>query len=564
MTHRHHHDRHHAAHSLSPGDPAGRQPAAFTGRASFAAAVVAGAVALGACVGESVEDTGSAQESASELGTVEFPTSCSADVQPELERGLALLHHMMYEQARDVFEAAARTEEDCAMAHWGLAMSRFQPLWGSAQVDEGRAPAERAVALASTDRERAYAQAASAFFEGEDLRLAERIRSWESAMEELHRAHPDDLEAQALYGLAVLAVDPADREQQDAADALLRPVYEAMPRHPGAIHYSIHVHDVEGRAEEGAEFARVYDEIAPSVPHALHMPSHIYVRLGEWQNVIDWNIRSADAALDHPAGDRISHHYPHALDYLMYGYLQRGQDERAAEVLEDLRSREGYQRTFVSAYALAAIPARWHVERRDWDGAASLEPRVPETFPWDDFPAGEAMTWFARGLGAARTGDLDAAAAAEERLAELEAAARSADDEYWADRIQVQRGSVMAWRALAEGRTDRAVEEMERAAEIAAGQEKSPVTPGNLQPAHELLGDLLLEAERPAEALAAYERTLDTWPRRYHSLLGAARAAEEADGEGAESYYRALAELAVDADPGRQGAREAREQVEGR
>lgn len=489
-----------------------------------------------------------------ELGTVDLPTSCSATVQPELERGLALLHHMMYEQARDVFDGAARAETDCAMAHWGLAMTRFQPLWGSAQVEEGRAPAERAVEAASTDRERAYARAVHAFFEGDDRRLPERIRSWASAMEALHEAFPADREAAALFGLATLAVDPADRARQDRADALLRSVHEAMPRHPGAIHYAIHVHDVEGRAEDGEMFARAYDDIAPSVPHALHMPSHIYVRLGDWDDVIDWNIRSAEAALEHPAGERISLHYVHALDYLMYGYLQRGQDDRAASVLEELRSRQGYQVAFPTAYALAAIPARWHVERRDWEGAAQLEPREPAGFQWEPFPAAEAMTHFARGLGAARTGDVDAAAAAEERLGELEAAARSDDDAYWADRIAVQRGGVTAWRLLAEGRTDPAVEEMRRAAALAAEMEKSPITPGALQPAHELLGDLLLEADRPDAALRAYTRSLDTWPRRYHSLLGAARAAEHAGrDDAAERYQSALAELAADAHPDRTG-----------
>ena len=527
-------------------------------RSWIAAAVVVGVAALAGCAEPPSEE---ASEPA--LGTVDFPTSCSAAVQPDLERGLALLHHMMYEQARDVFEAATRRESDCAMAYWGLAMSRFQPLWGSAQVDEGRGPARRAVALdAPTERERAYARAAHAFFEGEDLRLNERIRSWEAAMEALHRAHPGDPEAQSLYGLAVLAVDPADRTRQDRAASLLRAVHETMPRHPGAIHYSIHVHDVEGRAEAGREFARVYDQIAPSVPHALHMPSHIYVRLGEWDKVIDWNIRSAKAALEHPAGDHISLHYPHAMDYLMYGYLQRGQDRQAEGVLEELRSREGYQPAFPSAYALAAIPARWHIERRDWAGAAALLPGSPEAFPWDRFPAAEAMTRFARGLGAARSGDPDAATVAEDRLRELEEAARSADDTYWADRIRVQRLSVAAWRALARDSTERAVRLMDEAASLASGMEKSPITPGNLQPARELLGDLLLEADRPAEALRAYTRSLETWPRRYHSLLGAARAAEQTDGEDPGPYYRALVELAADAPVERDGVREARRWLE--
>lgn len=514
-------------------------------------ALTAGALVLVACAGEP-----DAEDARPDLGTVDFPTSCSEEVQPELERGLALLHHMMYEQARDVFGEAAAEEEGCAMAHWGLAMSRFQPLWGSAQVEEGRGPAERAVRLEPpTERERAYARAVHAFFRGEDRRLAERVRSWASAMEELHASFPDDREARTLHALAHLAVDPADAGRQARADSLLREVHAAVPRHPGAIHYAIHVHDVEGRAEDGIRFARAYDDVAPSVPHALHMPSHLYVRLGLWDEVIEWNRRSADAALEHPAGQHVSHHYAHALDYLAYGYLQRGEHERAREVLEELRSRRGYQPTFISAYHLASVPARLRVERRDWEGAAGLEPRVPADFPWDDFPAAEALTHFARGLGAARSEDPDGAAASLARLEELERAAREADDVYWADQIRVQRRSVAAWRSMAEGRTDRALAEMREAAELAARMEKHPVTPGALQPAHELLGDLLLETGRHAEALEAYERSLETWPRRHHSLDGAARAAEAAgQDEAARSYRRELRELSAEGESARESA----------
>lgn len=373
-------------------------------------------------------------------------------------------------------------------------------------------------------------------------------------MEELHTSFPDDREAQSLYALAHLAVDPSSASRQDRADSLLRDVHEATPRHPGAIHYAIHVHDVEGRAEDGIEFARAYDDIAPSVPHALHMPSHLYVRLGMWDDVIEWNRRSADAALEHPAGEYVSHHHAHALDYLAYGFLQRGEADRAREVLEELGSRGDYQPTFISAYHLASIPARLRVEQRDWEGAASLQPRVPADFPWDDFPGMEALTHFARGLGAARSGDPDQAAASLERLGELERAAREADDDYWADQILVQRRSVAAWRSMAEGRTEAAVGQMREAAELAAEMEKHPVTPGALQPAHELLGDLLLETGRHAEALTAYERSLETWPRRYHSLLGAARAAEAAGrDEAARRYRRELREQAGEAAPEQSG-----------
>jgi tetratricopeptide (TPR) repeat protein len=497
-----------------------------------------------------------------ELGTVHFPTSCSSEAQPELGRGLALLHHMMYPQAREAFGEAARIQDDCAMAHWGLAMSEFQPFWGSADIEAGRSHAERAVALEpETERERLYARAALAFFQGEGVSYGDRVRNWEAAMEALHATYPDDSEAASLYALAHLSVAPSDQGHQERADRIVREIHESMPEHPGAIHYAIHVHDVEARADDGVSFARAYEDLAPSIPHALHMPSHIYVRLGEWDEVIDWNRRSADAALEHPAGEYISLHYPHALDYLMYGYLQRGEDEKAREILEEARSRDGYELHLASAYALAAIPARWHVERRDWEGAADLEPRVPDSFDWDRFPAGEAMTWFARGLGAARIGDLDRATEAVERLEALENALRERDDYYWADQAAIQRRSVSAWKALAEGRTDAAIQEMRAAAEMAAEMEKHPITPGDLQPANELLGDLLFEAGRYAEAVEAYETTLSTWPRRYHSIAGAARAAAEADlDQVARTYYGKLAELAGDTD--REEVEEARSRVE--
>lgn len=495
-----------------------------------------------------------------DIGTVDFPTTCSEDVQPDLERGLGFLHHMMYQRARDLFGEAATSSPDCAMAHWGVAMTHFQPLWGSAQIEEGRPAADRAASLASTARQEAYTQASLAFYQGENLRLDERIRNWEAAMEEAYLAHPEDSEVAALFALAHLAVDPTDPQRQATSDAVLERLHEEMPRHPGAIHYAIHVHDVEGRAEEGVPYARAYQDLAPTVPHALHMPSHIYVRLGEWEEVIDWNRRSAEAALQYPVAEYVSHHHAHALDYLMYGYLQRAQDDEAQAVMDDLLSRDDYQPTFVSAYALAAVPARWHLERRRWEDAAEVEPGMSQDFPWQDFPEAQAITQFARGIGAARSGDLEAAEDASARLAELEEAARAQDKAYWVDRIRTQRQSVDAWQALVEGDVDRAVDSMREVVAMADETEKHPVTPGRLKPAEELFGDLLLEAGRAGDALEAYDRSLETWPRRYQSYLGAARAAEAAgEEETAQRFYERLVDLTADASALREGVLEARE-----
>jgi tetratricopeptide (TPR) repeat protein len=517
-------------------------------------------VALPAC-GPDVQ-TEAPPSQTHDLGSVDFPTSCPDAVQADLERGVALLHHMTYVEARSTFREAAEQEPDCAMAHWGMAMSHFQPFWGEHDIEAGRPAADRAVELeAPTERERQYAAAVHAYYAAPDASRMERVRSWEQAMEELHRAFPDDQEAAAFFALAHLSTAPADREVQARTSRILEEILSESPEHPGAIHYAIHAHDVDARADAGVTYADAYGDIAPSNPHALHMPSHIYVRVAEWDEVIDWNRRSADAALELPADDGLSLHYSHALDYLMYGYLQRGRDDLAEAVLRELREGERHQPAFATAYALASVPARWHVERRDWAGARELEPRVPATFPWDDFPESEAISHYARGLGAARTGDLDQARASMDRLEELEDAAREAwGDEYWARQIQVKQDAIAAWAALAEGRTGEAVEVMTEAAELHDEMEKSGVTPGDLQPAQELLGDLLMEVDRPAEALEAFERSLEKWPGRYHTILGAARAAyalgEEDD---AQAYYTQLLELTAGAQTDREGVAEALE-----
>jgi len=517
-------------------------------------------VALPAC-GPDVQ-TDAAPSQTHDLGSVDFPTSCSGAVQADLERGVALLHHMTYVEARSTFRQAAEQEPDCAMAHWGVAMSHFQPLWGEQDVESGRPAAERAVELqAPTERERQYAAAVHAYYEAPAASRIERVRSWEEAMEEFHRAFPDDQEAAAFYALAHLSTAPADPAVQERTSQVLDEILRESPEHPGAIHYAIHAHDVDARADDGVTYADAYGNIAPSNPHALHMPSHIYVRVAKWDEVIDWNRRAADAALELPDDEGISLHYSHALDYLMYGYLQRGRDDMAREVLRELREDEHHQPAFATAYALASVPARWHVERRDWAGARELEPRMPATFPWDDFPESEAISHYARGLGAARTGDLDQARASLDRLEELEDAAREAwGDEYWARQIQVKQAAIAAWVALAEGRTEEAVEVMTEAAALHDEMEKSGVTPGDLQPAQELLGDLLMEIDRPAEARAAFERSLETWPGRYHAVLGAARAAHAlGEEEDAEAYYAQLLELTEGAESDREGIAEALE-----
>ncbi len=492
-------------------------------------------------------------EHGSELGTVSFPVSCSHAAQDGFQRAVALLHHMMYVEARKAFEGIAEEDPDCAMAHWGIAMTLFQPLWPTRPSPEdlrrGWEEAEKAKTLGlDTERESAFVAAVEAFYrEPETADYFTRIDRFEQGMKAVHDAYPDDIEAAAFYALSHLATAPRAEDRsahQEKAARILLEVYDVEPTHPGAIHYTIHANDVYGRADESLEVVRGYDDIAPSVPHALHMPTHIFVRLGEWDEVIEWNRKSADAALKFPAGEFVSHHYPHALDYMIYAYLQQAEDEAAKAVLEELRSKENYQQTFISAYHLAAIPARYYVERREWAEAAALPERDPADFPWEQHTWPRAVTQFARGLGAARTGDRDGARAAVQELAALKAQAESAGEVGFAQQIAIDHFAVDAWLAHAEGRNEEALRLMRSAAELERSIEKHPVTPGALQPAYELLGDLLMELDRPAEALEAYETNLEIWPRRFNSLLGAAQAAERAgDREKARAYCAEFVEM---------------------
>lgn len=497
-----------------------------------------------------------------QLGTVHFPVSCNEAVRPHMERGLALLHHMTYEGARAAFAAATEADPDCAMGYWGQAMTFIHPLWsdppseadfekGQALVNEARSRGRK------TEREDAYIAAVAAYYApGWSRDEKANLAGFEEGWRKVHEQFPDDPEAAAFYALAHMATaDPADKTyaKQKRAAEIAQQVLDRIPDHPGAHHYIIHAYDYPPLAEEALPVARSYGEIAPAIPHALHMPSHIFTRLGLWQESIAMNQRSAAAALKHPAGDKVSLHYPHALDYLAYAYLQRAEDGKAKAILDTIKTLKGpFQAHGAAAYTFAAVPARVALERQQWTEAASLEPRIPDNYPWDQFPAMEAITHFARALGAARSGDmrtareaLDTLAALQDRTAETSA--------YWAKQIEIQRLSAKAWLAYAEGNQEAALDTMHRAAEMEAATEKHPVTPGEVLPAHELLADMLLEVGRYQEAQAAYLAALERSPNRFNSLYGAGRTAELGGGDTrAVLYYRKLVEIAApDADPER-------------
>lgn len=509
-------------------------------------------------------------EKAGALGTVDFDVSCAEASQPAFDRALALMHHMMYQQARVAFQGIAEEDPRCAMAHWGIATTLFQPLWSARPSADDLARGEREIDEAEelqpgSERERRLVAATGAFFRDPEAGgWWPRIRRWADAMETAYRASPEDHDTAALYALSRLALSPVAEDRaplHDEAEAVLRDIYDKVPTHPGAIHYSIHATDVDGRADRALDMVATYGDIAPSVPHALHMPTHIYVRLGRWPEVIQWNQRSAEAALDYPVGGATAFHYAHAADYMLYAHLQRGEDELARKVMQRAFDRHPYQQVFASAFHLAAMPARYAVERREWDEAAALEPRTPEYLPWDNALWAEAMTWFGRGLGELHTGHLEDARAAEKRLAALRDDARKADEQGFATRIEIDRLILAGWIARMEDRPDDAVELVRAAAELEGTIEKHPVTPGALLPPHEALGDLLLDLDRPAEALAAYQASDEVWPRRFNTLLGAARAAKAAgDEEAARAWYEMLLEVAGDS--GRVGLSEAKVYLE--
>ena len=491
------------------------------------------------------------------MGAVVFPVSCSAQAQVEFNRAVTLLHHMTYPQAREGFRQVAATDPGCAMAQWGIAMTLFQPLWPTrpraAELQQGWEAVQKAQALKPpTLREQLFLATAEAFFfepASSDYWL--RIRRWEQASADLHAAFPDDPEAGAFYALALLATAPSDRisrEHSDQAAQILLRIYQLNPDHPGAMHYLVHANDVPGRERESLEITRKYERVAPDNPHALHMPTHIYTRLGDWNAVIKGNLRAAQAALKYPAGDSgqfVWDEFPHGIEYLIYGYLQQGADGRAAAQLQRLRTTARLEPTFKTAFHLASTQSRYALERRDWSAAEAIVSREPATLDWDRFAWPEAITQFAHGLGAVHLGKIAEAEAAIVRLGELESSMRRAGEDLFARNIRVLSLELRAWTAAAQGQTATSLMLMEEAAELERSTPKHAVTPGPTLPADEQWGDLLMQQHNPAPALAAYRRSMALYPKRFNGLLGAARAASALnDRPAARDYYRGLIEVA--------------------
>jgi tetratricopeptide (TPR) repeat protein len=495
-----------------------------------------------------------------QLGHVHFPISCSAAAQQQFDRAVALLHSFWYEEAVKAFTEVTQTDAHCAMGYWGIAMSLWYPLWyppSPAALQQGAAAVARAQALqAPTERERAYITAIAAFYTDAD-KLDHRTRAvaYEKAMEQVHRRYPEDREAAIFYALALdTTAVPTDKTYANVLKAaeILEPIFAEQPNHPGVAHYLIHSYDYPPLAPRALPAARNYAKIAPSAPHALHMPSHIFTRLGLWQESIHSNAAAAAASKAYARKVGAAGAWPeqlHAMDYLAYAYLQGAQDREAKRVLDELLEiHKAEPESLPAAYAFAAIPARYALERRRWADAAALTLH-PSSFPWDRFRGVEAMTVFTRALGAARSGDVTQASKEVATLQALHSALTEAHQGYWADQVEIQRRAAAAWVAHALGKQEEAVTLMRAAADLESATDKLPVTPGPIVPARELLGELLLDVQQPAQALTEFEASLRTDPNRFNGLYGAAHAAELAgDRAKARTYYGNLVALCAQAD----------------
>ena len=465
-----------------------------------------------------------------DVGTVEFATSCGAAVRADFNRSVALLHSFWFPSAIAGFEKVLKAEPACAMAHWGVAMSLWGNPFGATRpmkaLQEGAAAVERARSAKAPDRERAYIDAVAELYKDVDTRdQRARIIAYEQAMERLARTYPDDSEAQIFYALALdqsaLPTDKTYANQLKAA-AILDAQLAKHPEHPGITHYIIHTYDSPAFASRAVDAARRYSKLAPAVAHARHMPSHTFTRLGYWQDSIDSNIASASAA----ARDNATSEQLHALDYQVYAYLQTAQDAAARRVLDELPALTGKIAPdltvaaaapfFAGLFAGAAIPARYALERGAWTDAAALVPRKT-TFPHTD-----ALTYFARALGAARSGNAARAREDVATLASLQKTLVDAREPYWADQVDIQRKAAEAWTLWAEGKKSEGIALLREAAAQEDKTDKSAVTPGPLAPAREQLGEMLLEGNDAAGALAEFEATMKKEPNRFRAVLGGA------------------------------------------
>jgi tetratricopeptide (TPR) repeat protein len=518
-------------------------------------------------------------QSGESLGTIHFDVSGKEPARAHVIRGVKLLHHMTYTEAEREFTAALAADADCALAHWGRAMTIVHPVWpdepNAAELKRGWEEVQAGLARTpKTPRERAYFGPVEAFFrDGANRTHAVRLQAMDEAWARVAAEFPDDLDAaafSALFSLGPVRYLPKDKSHrvQLTAAALVQKVLAQIPDHPGGQHYKIHAFDYPLLADRALEVCDAYGNLAPGVPHALHMPTHIYTRRGLWAKSIELNLRSAEAARKIGGGAGAANHNGlHAFDYAVYAYLQRGQYREADAIRRKVAALPGpfSGSNAAMAFAFAAIPARYALERQAWAEAAQLPLRQPASFPWTDaFPHCDSIGHYARAIGAARSGQLEVARAAIAELERLHGRlAATQRTSYWTSQAETQLLAARGWLQFKEGNAAEAVTRLRRAAELEASADKEAVTPGEVLPAGELLGDLLAEIGRSGEALAAYEAVLEVSPNRFNSVHGAARSAELAgDAKKAAGFYRTLLEIAVDADAGNERVERARKFLE--
>lgn len=486
-------------------------------------------------------------------GTVEFTDGCGPATDTLVRFGIALIHHMTYEDAGYTFGQVMKRDPDCFWGYWGKAMAYIHPLWPDMLTDEEMETAiqlsQKALTLAKNDKEKLYGAALAAFYEKGNTPKSERLVAFQKGWAEVTEQLPDDPEAALFNGLFRLAiVSPADKSfsVQREVGEMAEKYLAAYPDHPGAYHYAIHAYDVPPLAARALAVARSYGKIAPEIPHALHMPSHIFTRLGYWQESVDWNARSAKAAIGLPYNNQVSPHLFHALDYEVYALLQQGDDNKAREIVRNVDTlSSSFHVAATTAYSLAAMPARLELETQQWEAAAKLA--LPDTtrFSWKKFPQWEGLFHYGRGLGAARNGNTAVAEQALTRLSNLQAQLGDAPPtKYWYDQMEAQKTTITAWMRYTEGKKEEALVLMQKAADLEDATVKNPVSPGELLPARELLGDMLLDLNKPNEALNAYEVCLENRPNRFNSLYGAGHAAEQTgDKLKMTKYYTQLVNL---------------------
>jgi Tfp pilus assembly protein PilF len=525
---------------------------------SSATAITAAIIALAVPSSSGAQDATDQQ-----LGRVNFETSCNEVAQRRFDRAMRYQHSYWYLNAKEIFEEALKADPTCAMAQWGIALTLLDNphvAIPQSNLAPGLAAIQKAKAMnAKTERERDYIDALMQMYADYDkLSHRQRILAFRDALEKLAAKYPDDDEAQIAYAITLnTSADLNDKTyaQQRKGATVLDPISKRLPQHPGVTHYLIHLYDYPELAAQGLDAANRYAKIAPAAPHAQHMPSHIYTRVGYWNESIVSNTASLKAA----KAEKSVGNYLHAQDYMVYAHLQLGQDKAARAVMDDMMQEFDFKATVLAAhYALAASPARYAVERGDWIGASQLPVRS------SPFNFVMAITHFARALGAARSGKPEAAKPDLDKLAELRDKLRDAKDTYWSEIVDIQRRIAAAWVLHAEGQYDEALKAMSAVADAEDKTEKHVVTPGPLAPARELYGYMLLERGMARDALAAFELTQQKEPNRYHGYAGAAQAADRlGDKAKAKANYAKLVALAGDADTARPELSAARKYLAG-